>query len=125
MVILYVDDDQDDRELFCEAVKHIDPSYTIIEAKDGHDAIHIVHHVDRQIPDMIFLDINMPLLDGFETLAELKKNRRLINTEFVIYSTAIKASIPERYKNLGVFYLQKGNTMKDSINRIRSVIQKS
>lgn len=125
MVILYADDDKDDREFFFEAVKQINPSFTLIEAKDGVDAIHIVHDIEDQIPNIIFLDINMPLLDGFETLVELKKNRRLKNTEFVMYSTAINPSSHERYENFHISYLRKSNTMKDSIDSIRAIIERS
>ena len=124
MVILYADDDKDDREFFSEAVRSINHTYKLIEARDGRDAIQIVYQSD-QIPDVIFLDINMPLLDGFETLVELKKNSRLRITKFVMYSTAIKTQLPERYKNLGVSYLKKSFTMKDSIDSIRAVIERS
>jgi CheY-like chemotaxis protein len=73
MVIFYANDDKDDRELFGEVVKEIDPTFTVIHAKDGLDAVRILSKPTLKLPDIIFLDINMPMMDGYETLVELGK----------------------------------------------------
>ncbi|MEX2230992.1 MAG: response regulator [Cyclobacteriaceae bacterium] len=123
MVIFYADDDEDDRYLFNEVIKRINPDIIIIEAEDGSDAVHILSQAQINLPDIIFLDINMPLLNGYETLLELRKNERLKNTKFVLYSTADKMSLPSARKNgLNVQYVRKSNTLKDSIETLRAVI---
>lgn len=69
MVILYADDDEDDRDLFREILKQIDPSINLIIAEDGFDAIHILSNAQIDLPDIFFLDVNMPLLEGYENIS--------------------------------------------------------
>src|SRR5687768_8229934 len=123
MVILYADDDEDDRYLFHEVIKRIDPDIIVLEAEDGFDAIHIPSQAQIDLPDMVFLDINMPLMNGYETLSELQKNIRLKNTRFVLYSTAQKITLtPARDKGMNIQFVRKCNTVKDSIETLRAVI---
>lgn len=86
MTILYADDDHDDRELMSEAFSQIDPSISCLVASDGKEALDILNQ-NSDLPDYIFLDINMPVMDGKTCLEELKKNKRLKNIPVVIYST--------------------------------------
>jgi CheY-like chemotaxis protein len=122
MVVLYADDDDDERDLFAHVLKQINPDIKLIEAEDGYDAIHIVSNAQIDIPDIVFLDINMPLMDGYETLVELRKDRRLKNTKFVLYSTGVKPQIAAGSDGWDISYLKKGNTLQDSVNQIREVI---
>ena len=123
MVILYADDDVDDRYFFNEVVKEINPDIVVIEAEDGFDAIHILSQAQIKMPDIIFLDINMPLIDGYETLSELQKINQLKNTKFVLYSTAEKANLPSgRDSGSNIQYLRKANTQGESMENLRAVI---
>jgi CheY-like chemotaxis protein len=76
MTILYADDDKDDRDLLSEALEQIDPSISCITAHDGKEALSILQE-NRTLPDYIFLDVNMPVMDGKKCLTELKKNSKL------------------------------------------------
>ncbi len=63
--ILVVDDDEND-QFICEyTIRKYDPSIRIIKAFDGSEALDILH---RKTPDAIILDINMPVMNGFEFL---------------------------------------------------------
>lgn len=63
--ILVVDDDEND-QFICEyTIRKYDPSIRIIKAFDGSEALDILH---RETPDAIILDINMPVMNGFEFL---------------------------------------------------------
>jgi CheY-like chemotaxis protein len=84
---MIVDDDKDDRMFFCHAVREIGPDWKCWEAKDGQNALDQLKKAER-LPDFIFLDLNMPLMDGKECLAELKKNVHLCNIPVIIYSTS-------------------------------------
>ena len=63
MVVLNVDDDHEDREFFCDALREIDPSVVCLIAASGMEALALLQDRDA-LPDYIFLDINMPMMDG-------------------------------------------------------------
>src|SRR5688572_5969241 len=69
---LLTDDDKDDRELFSEALASIDPGIICHGAEHGRDALRILNSLDGSKPDIIFIDINMPVMNGWELLHTLK-----------------------------------------------------
>ena len=75
MTILYIDDDPDDREFFREAVHYMDPAIMCHTAEDGAKGL---RDLDEMIimPDFIFLDVNMPIMNGRQFLIEIKKRPR-------------------------------------------------
>jgi len=121
MKILYVDDDSEDREIFIEILEVIDPEIKVVEASNGIETINILASED--LPDIIFLDINMPLLNGDQTLVEIRKDERLNNTKVVMYSTNVsKTSIP-KYQTLNAQYINKPYTVQDGIRILKHVIK--
>ncbi|WP_276484051.1 response regulator [Paraflavitalea pollutisoli] len=85
--LLLVDDDTDDAELFVEALQEIDDTVTCYAAADGRQALeHLDQHSTK--PDIIFLDINMPGMNGWQCLTELKENPANKNIPVIIYSTS-------------------------------------
>jgi CheY-like chemotaxis protein len=86
MTILYVDDDPDDRQLFLEAVTSIDEKIVCITANDGLDGLSWLGSHD--LPDLIFLDINMPLMNGKTCLTEIKNNRETSSIPVIIFTTS-------------------------------------
>jgi CheY-like chemotaxis protein len=107
MTILYADDDLDDRMLFIEAFSDIRPSVLCITVCDGKQLLRSLRKV-HELPDVIFLDINMPVMDGRECLIRLKRNRRLRTIPVVIYSTTSNKSEVEGLLRLGASsFIQK------------------
>ena len=85
--ILLADDDAVDRELFAEALKSTRVKYTLNEVGGGEEVfIHLQASSVR--PDLIILDLNMPLKDGRETLKELKANKNFKCIPVIILSTS-------------------------------------
>lgn len=106
MIILAVDDDLEDCEFFCDAIKEIDSSIVVMKARNGSDALHLLgNHL--LLPDFIFLDINMPMMDGRECLLEIKKNPKLQRIPVVMYSTTNNKNEIQEYKNMGANFLVK------------------
>lgn len=113
MKILYADDDQDDCELVIEALEAIDPKIECTMASDGSQALSLLNEGEK-LPDYIFLDVNMPVMDGKHCLLELKKDARLKNIPVVIYSTTQdKEEIRELYALGAEAYIQKPNSFTD------------
>jgi CheY-like chemotaxis protein len=99
--LLIVDDDSDDRDIFCEAVHEMDPSVECFAAKDGEDGLHKLRKVLKQLPDFIFLDLNMPRMDGRRFLTELKQDDKLKNIPVVILTTSSTPKDIEDTRKLG------------------------
>ena len=86
MTILYVDDDPDDRQIFQEAVKSIDGRAVCVTAQDGLDALSYLSMHD--LPDIIFLDLNMPLMDGKTCLSEIRGNKATGHLPVIVFTTS-------------------------------------
>lgn len=107
MTILYADDDFDDRMLFTEAFSEIEQPVSCITVCDGKQLLQTLKNAS-ELPDVIFLDINMPVMDGRECLIALKRDRRLRNIPVVIYSTTSSQSEIKGYLQLGATsFIQK------------------
>ena len=85
--ILLADDDQDDCLFFKEAIEQFIPSANFKMVNDGEQLMHVLSNETTNLPDILFLDINMPRKNGFECLAEIKYNQQLKNLAVVIFST--------------------------------------
>jgi CheY-like chemotaxis protein len=86
--ILLVDDDEDDRQIFREIVREVDPYATLDFAENGLDMIAMLGKMsDTDLPGMIILDQNMPRMTGKESLIYLKENDRYRHIPTIVYST--------------------------------------
>lgn len=82
-----VDDDVDDTFLFREVLSEVAPHINLRTAADGQEALELLQ-ANQPLPDLIFLDLNMPRLDGKQCLAALKNNDRLKNIPVIMYTTS-------------------------------------
>src|SRR5688572_24050638 len=89
MRVLQIDNDLDDLEIFGEAVKLFDSDIEYSGVETLEDALALLDTDPAAVPDVIFLDINMPRHSGFDCYAVLKKDSRFIHTRFVFLSTTI------------------------------------
>ncbi|MGZ3900275.1 MAG: response regulator [Bacteroidia bacterium] len=106
-VLMIVDDDKDDRFFFEMAVKELGKGFECISAENGIDAIEKLQAME-QLPDYIFLDLNMPLMNGRECLTELKKNQKLKCIPVIMYSTSSFSEDMDSVRKLGAsYYLPK------------------
>jgi CheY-like chemotaxis protein len=103
ILLMIVDDDIDDRFFFRNAIRKYNPSYKCIEAENGDDALKKLRKAEA-LPDFIFLDLNMPKMDGRECLIELKKDERLKEIPVIIYSSSENIVDKEMTAALGADY---------------------
>lgn len=86
--ILLVDDDRSERALFKEAVLEVNRAITFLSAEDGKKALALLTGTSDNLPDVIFMDINMPDMNGWTCLNKIKDNERLKAIPVIIYSTS-------------------------------------
>jgi CheY-like chemotaxis protein len=105
------DDDEDDRMLFYEALMEINPAIKCVMAKNGKEALLLLQNDLFELPDYIFLDLNMPLMNGLKCLGEIKKTTPLKHIPVVVYSTSAEKELNEESKKLGAmdFFVKPPN----------------
>ncbi len=118
-----VDDDADDQELFMEAVSEVDNSIKCLSSSDCEEALDLLKNKKIALPDMIFLDLNMPRFNGKQCLAELKKQAHLRNIPVIIYSTSSeKRDIDETTRLGAAHFLTKPNNFEELCEALTYVI---
>src|SRR5882757_3372759 len=90
---LLIDDDRDDRELFSEALSLVEPGIICDQATDAEEGLARLRQ-SKEEPDLIFLDINLPVVNGWQFLTRLKKESDLKHIPVIMYSTS--ANIRDR-----------------------------
>jgi CheY-like chemotaxis protein len=90
LIILLVDDDPEDRELFLEVLKEIDPSVSCITAENGEEALKLLSIELTILPDLIIMDINMPFMNGIKCLSRIRQFGKLQTMPVIMYSTTIR-----------------------------------
>ncbi|HYC86061.1 MAG TPA: response regulator [Chryseosolibacter sp.] len=122
MVLLNIDDDPEDLDFFFRAVKTINPLAKCLLARNAKEALNILR--DTLLPDYIFLDIRMPILDGKTVLQELRKNRKLKSVPVIMYSTSINQKDIEEYSSLGANqFVNKSNDFKGLCETLRQFLK--
>lgn len=122
--ILYVDDDEDDYQLLAESFSNINAAVNLRFEKSGDTALAFLSEAIEKddLPRLIVLDLNMPGLNGIETLAQVKAMPQLNKTPALILSTSITGvDIPEIEKK-GTSIFQKPNTVKEYDEIARTIV---
>jgi CheY-like chemotaxis protein len=108
--ILYVDDDDDDRELFAEMIKEGYPGINLVLSENGLKAIDYLQSVElpgKELPCLIVLDLNMPFLDGKKTFEKIKTNPALKNIPIVIFTSSHNPHDKTFFNNAGIELITK------------------
>ncbi|RAV99030.1 response regulator [Pseudochryseolinea flava] len=113
MVVLYVDDDADDLQLFNEAVKEVDPAIIFIAASSAEEALNFLH--GELLPDQIFMDINMPVMNGIECLTRIRSTERIKHVPVVMLSTSQNVSDIEQSNALQADFISKPNSFRNLV----------
>ncbi|MGZ5133935.1 MAG: response regulator [Flavitalea sp.] len=121
--IMIVDDDEDDVELFRDALKEVDDSIKCICSINGEDALDKLSN-GNEAPDYIFLDLNMPRLNGKQCLQRIKANVKLRHIPVIIYTTSKLKEDMEETKRMGaLMFLTKPNRGSELRKAISFILQ--
>ena len=88
--ILLADDDLDDLSLLSEVLQNVDGTYVLVQANNGEEALHKLDQMKAtdNLPCLIVLDINMPKMDGKQTLVAIQSDPELSSIPIVIFTTS-------------------------------------
>lgn len=110
---LLVDDDLDDTSLFEEVLQQVDPAVVFASAANGHEALAALREGITR-PDVIFLDLNMPRMDGRQCLAALKEDDTLKQIPVIMYTTSSQPKDVEQAMQKGaVSFITKPTSLKE------------
>jgi CheY-like chemotaxis protein len=123
--ILLVDDDPDEHLLFQDALKELGGGPRLASARDGQQLMQFLNAEKESLPAIIFLDLNMPRMNGFECLQEIRKSPKFNRIPVVIFSTTSQTqAIDKVYEQGANYYIRKPNTfamLKEVIQRMLEI----
>jgi CheY-like chemotaxis protein len=120
MKLLLGDDDMDDIELFHEAVREIKPDAELIISHNGRQ---LLSKLQTEIPAVIFLDINMPEMNGWECLKYLKHDAVLKHIPVVMYTTSSAKRDIEIARDMGAYMLvTKPDRFQDLLSILSGIL---
>jgi len=122
--VLCVDDDVDDRLILREAIKDADRSMAVLEAKNGIEALQFLREAKTagKLPCLVILDINMPLMDGKETLKEIVKDDVLKTLPLVFFSTSSNPRDRSFSAEYGVDFVTKPSKYLSMVTTIKGML---
>lgn len=120
---ILIDDDRDDLEFLEEAIRQVDNSVKCISYLFCDDALQKIFNDSSLVPNYIFIDINMPRLDGSQCLKELRSDPKLKNVPITMLSTSMPAPVAKSLKENGAnFTFQKPNKFEDYEHILKPIL---
>lgn len=118
-VCYLIDDDYEDQEIFVTAVNEVNPAFYCAVKSDAESAL-LELKESAQLADIIFLDINMPKMDGFEFIIHLKRDSRLKSIPVIFYSTTRDEDQISKATKLGASgFITKTASYKELIKTLK------
>ena len=123
MHILIADDDEDDRTFFSEAMMELKMNNKLTLFNDGKDLMDYLSCPDIVMPHILFLDLNMPYMSGFECLKEIRADDRFKDVSIAIYSTSSsEKDIEDTFVEGANIYIKKPNDFSNLKKVIKEVV---
>jgi CheY-like chemotaxis protein len=118
--IYLADDDADDRMFFEDALKQLPIPTQLTLSNDG---LELMCNLETVIPDVIFLDLNMPRKNGFQCLEEIRSTPNLKDIPIVIFSTTANEDAVNKTYQLGAnYYICKPHSFELLVKAIETVL---
>lgn len=121
--ILIIDDDADDRLFLSEAINDVSPDSRMHSCNSGIEALDLLSKKKIALPDFIFLDLNMPKMNGKECLVELKKLLRQTLTKIIVMSTSdMKRDVEDALRLGAHLFITKPGSYSELCNHVKKII---
>lgn len=121
--ILYAEDDQDDFEAVREALEQINNHQTLFHVRNGTEAVTYLERSDATLPDLIVLDLNMPVMDGKEVLSWLKAREKFQNIPIMIFTTSSREDDVKLCQKYSCTFFRKPTLYRDLLHVTQIMLQ--
>jgi CheY-like chemotaxis protein len=120
--ILLADDDGDDCLFFKEALAGSSLPTHLTTVPNGEHLMDLLLNETQEMPDVLFLDLNMPRKNGFECLSEIKQNSKLKGLPVVVFSTSFEQGVVNQlYQNGAQYFIRKPS----EFSQFKKIIQQT
>ncbi|MFV8377028.1 response regulator [Flavobacterium sp. LB1P62] len=121
--IFLADDDDDERIIFSEAIEELKMKNELTFFNDGNHLLSYLFGPDSNLPDILFLDLNMPYKNGLDCLKEIRAVNRFKDVSIAIYSTSSsEEDIENTFIGGANIYIKKPNDFSE-MKVIKGVFQ--
>lgn len=124
--ILLADDDKDDCLLFKEALDELPVSVNLTTMSNGEVLMEHLTKKGNVLPNVLFLDLNMPLKNGFAALGEIKRNATLDKLPVIIFTTSDDQDMVKKvFRDAAHYFVHKPSNfsdLKDIIYRVITLV---
>ena len=122
-LILYAEDDHDDFESVREALDQLTRHYTLSHAKDGTGVISFLEQNGDNLPCLIVLDLNMPIMDGKEVLVWLKERDDFAHIPVMIFTTSSREEDVKLCQKHDCTFFRKPTLYRDLLHIVQVMLQ--
>ena len=121
-VLLYAEDDLDDFETLRDALFHLTDAYAVVQAKNG---IEVQQYLEAAavLPCLIILDLNMPVMDGKETLQWLKSNVHYKIIPSIVFTTSSREEDIKMCQGYNCTFFRKPTLYRDLLHIAQTMVQ--
>lgn len=123
-VIFLVDDDPDDRFFIRQAIQQVGQEVEVIEATSGFELLTLIQQQKKPFSSLILMDINMPKMDGVETVKVMRSDRTLPSIPVIMISTTTNPSYIKNAYDAGASgFISKPSTLqgfRDMANELKA-----
>jgi CheY-like chemotaxis protein len=124
--VLFVDDDPDDLQLIQEVIEEMRAGFIATEARNGQEALAYLGTLDKdQLPCLIVLDMNMPILDGKQTVSIIKSIPAFQQIPVIIFTTSTRETDILFFEEHGVKMITKPCSYKEMQSAIHKLLEVS
>lgn len=123
ILITLAEDDEDDRLFFTDAFDELKINTIVNTVNNGKELLNFLNHPETVLPNIIFLDLNMPILNGIDCLKQIKLNDKFNDIAIAIYSTSASDQDIEDTFVLGAnIYIKKPSNFDDLKKTLSDVV---
>ena len=119
--ILIIDDDRDELIIYLEALEKLAFNIKCTYAEGAEHALQMLEHL---VPDFIFLDINMPKIDGMECLKKIRAQDKFSNINIIMFSSGLDSRLTQQAMKLGANgCYQKACGIRPLSEKLKEILQ--
>jgi CheY-like chemotaxis protein len=122
-VILYAEDDQDDFEVLKDALLQQTDQFQLVQAHNGTEVMSYLNEHIGDLPGIVVLDLNMPVMDGKQTLKWLKENREFEKIPVMIFTTSSREEDLKLCKSFDCTFFRKPTLYRDLLHVVQIMLQ--